>query len=506
VSLGPGDVVGGRYRLEKVIGEGGMAIIFDALHLRTDQRRAVKVIRPELVRKHPELAARFVQEARIAARIGESPHIVRVDDADIDVERGVPFMAMELIAGQTLEAALEREPMPPVLVQSLMGQLGEALEQAHTAAVVHRDLKPANLFVLKDRKGSTVLKVADFGIAKLLEQSPARTGTQAGTVEYAAPEQLGLMYAQVAASQGVTIARSVSPATDVWPLALIAYEMLTGHPGGQFWGVSWGEIQLRTVAAPAPRASERAGAAAWRLPRDFDAWCAQCLERDARMRFQSARATMSAFAALFEGQRKTEYQPPVWQSPPVVPQPQRVSATRLADAPPVTGRSETGTLPSAGDSVPSRTSSTGGGAAIPVAPGRRVRRRVPVAALAPIALVGLGLGGASWTLLQGTSASTAPATSSTPQAFSRSPVAPDPMNWTDAKAYCEKHSNAAAEWELPAKDDLTALASGSYLTNKGYYWSSTPGASTNTAWAVTSLGTAYESAVSDLYYARCVHQ
>src|SRR5262249_31757689 len=158
-----------------------------------------------------------------------------------------------------------RGALTHALVRRLVEQLGEALEQAHAASVVHRDLKPGNLFVVRDRKGAATLKVADFGIAKLLDQ-PGRTGTQIGTVEYAAPEQLGLIHAQVAAAQGVTIAHLVSPATDVWPLALIVYEMLTGHPGSQFWGVSHGEIRLRTVVAPAPRASDRAGERASLLP------------------------------------------------------------------------------------------------------------------------------------------------------------------------------------------------------------------------------------------------
>lgn len=504
MNIVPGDVIAERYRIEEQLGEGGMALVFRALHLKTDQRRALKVVRPDIARKHPQIIERFVQEARITARIGDCEHIVRIDDADVDPTKKIPFLAMELLKGRTLETICREGPMPAALVTTLFRQLGEALSQAHAAAVVHRDLKPANLFLVHNRKNDPILKVTDFGIAKLLSETSARTGTQIGTPGYAAPEQLGLAHAQIAASSGVTIARTVSPATDVWPLAVIAYEMLTGFDSEQFWGVSWGEVQLRTVMSAAPRATERAGERASLLPRDFDAWCAQCLQRDASQRFQSVDAAIAAFGQLFEASPRTVFQAPVLAPPPAPPPP--------PDAPTVPpGETQIGSFvaPTVIDPTPE---------AAPIAPYAPPppKKRTGIAILAiPVAI---GLGGVSWRLLSSndepkadTKGETAPAAEVGPTVTLGTRVwqregSAEGMSWSAAKEHCGRF----AGWELPSHDALIAAmkANGAdqALDWRGYYWSSTPGDGGAEGMAVTSSGRRESSAQTNLFKVRCVQK
>src|SRR5262249_29372892 len=139
-----------------------------------------------------ELVDMFLKEARVGGKIGQSRHIVDVVDAGFDPARGVPYIVMDLLEGETLEQWTERHgPMPPALVRALFEQLADALDQAHRAGVVHRDLKPSNLFLTTARRDEACLKVMDFGIAKVLEGDVQRTVTQIGTPAYAAPEQMG---------------------------------------------------------------------------------------------------------------------------------------------------------------------------------------------------------------------------------------------------------------------------------------------------------------------------
>lgn len=216
-----------------------MAVVYQARHTSTGKLCALKLVRPHLVSR-PELLEMFVREAQIAGRIGENPHIVNVYDAGIDEGRRIPFIAMELLQGQTLERFLEVNGRVPLgLFRAIAEQLGDALEQAHRAGVIHRDLKPANLFLTADRRGKPVLKVMDFGIAKVLEQGVSLTATHIGSPVYAAPEQQsGSMFRKMAASHGITIAQGVSPATDVWALGLVAYELITGLANGQYWAAA----------------------------------------------------------------------------------------------------------------------------------------------------------------------------------------------------------------------------------------------------------------------------
>ena len=290
-----GYVVGARYRLESVLGEGGMAVVWRAVHTETDRKVALKLVRPELVRSEV-IREMFVREARVAARIGKSDHIVDVLDAGVDDTLKAPFIAMELLEGESVEARIRKGPLPWPLVADLLEQLADGLGQAHAAGVFHRDLKPQNLFLTQDRKGAPLLNGLDFGIAKLSE-SVQSSATQVGTPAYSAPEQLGESWRNLAKGRGKTIAPTVSAGTDVWALGLIAFEMLTGKEPGAYWGATTlAELPVKIVLEPLPPSHTRADPAL--LPRGFDPWVARCLEIDASARWPTPRDAVNALTPM----------------------------------------------------------------------------------------------------------------------------------------------------------------------------------------------------------------
>jgi serine/threonine protein kinase len=291
-----GTLVASRYRLESVIGEGGMAVVWRATHTETDRVVAVKLVRRELV-EDEHVREMFVREARIAARIGPNRHIVDVLDAGLDPALEVPFIVMDLLTGDALDARIKSAgPLTPTLVADLVEQLGDALDQAHAAGVFHRDLKPQNLFIATDKRGRVELKVLDFGIAKLAE-SVQQSSTHVGTPAYSAPEQLGPSWRTIAEQRGKTIAAHVSAGTDVWAMGLVVYEMLVGATSGALWGaITLAELPLKIVLEPPPKPTERAGVRAHLLPTGFDAWASRCLDLDATKRFESAGAAAHAIA------------------------------------------------------------------------------------------------------------------------------------------------------------------------------------------------------------------
>ncbi len=303
-----------------------MAVVWRALHTETERPVALKLVRPNLA-SNEQARELFVREAKIAARIGRSEHIVDVLDAGVDDALLVPFLAMELLEGESLDARLQRDgAIPSEEAAHLFEQLADALDQAHAAGVVHRDLKPQNLFLARSRKGGAVLKVLDFGIAKVAEAAN-QSSTQIGTPAYAAPEQLGPGWRAIAEGRGRTIASTVSPQTDVWAMGLTVFETLTGVHTGDLWGATTlAELPLKVVLEPTPLASARAGAQAHRLPAGFDAWLTRCLELDATRRFPSAGDAIGALVPLLAGSSPP---PQARQHPSHAPPP----PARAAEAP-----------------------------------------------------------------------------------------------------------------------------------------------------------------------------
>jgi serine/threonine-protein kinase len=212
-----GEIIGTKYRLVRPIAEGGMGIVFEAVHLRLRQSVAIKFPRQDVV-SMSDAVERFEREARASGRM-RGPHVVHVLDVDTDAY-GRPYIVMELLRGRDLEAELRaRGPMPIAQAVDWTLQACRAVAQAHGAGVVHRDLKPSNLF-LAEEAGASVIKVLDFGVSKVADDAEAAgtsTSVTVGTPLYMSPEQ-------------VHSSNDVDERTDVWSLGVILYELIAGVP------------------------------------------------------------------------------------------------------------------------------------------------------------------------------------------------------------------------------------------------------------------------------------
>lgn len=216
--LGPGAVLDGRWRIETLLGTGGMGSVYRAEHVHVGRKAAVKILHADLLHS-PSERERFRREARIATRLA-SPHVVEVLDFGEDAG-GRPYLAMELLEGESLRAVLDREGrLSPARAARLLRQILDGLAAAHAAGIVHRDLKPENLW-LCGAPPDERLKVLDFGIAKWTEARPDAARTQAGLVvgtpEYLAPEQ--------------AVGGEVDRRADLYAVGILAFVMLSGrHP------------------------------------------------------------------------------------------------------------------------------------------------------------------------------------------------------------------------------------------------------------------------------------
>ena len=218
--VAPGDVLAGKYRVERVLGIGGMGVVVAAHHLHLDERVAIKFVLPEIADKGGEPVARFMREGRAAAKI-RSEHVARVTDVGA-LDDGAPYLVMEYLEGKDLQKILEQDgPLPVDEALDYVLQASEALAEAHSIGIVHRDLKPANLFLARRADGSPCVKVLDFGISKMRDKGGLggdmnTTRATLGSPLYMSPEQL--------VSTGDVDARA-----DLWSLGVILYELLSGR-------------------------------------------------------------------------------------------------------------------------------------------------------------------------------------------------------------------------------------------------------------------------------------
>jgi serine/threonine-protein kinase len=309
-----GDVLAGKYRVERVLGMGGMGVVVAAKHMHLDQRVALKFLLPDLA-TNAETVARFAREARAAVKI-QSEHVGRVIDVGT-LDSGSPYMVMEYLEGSDLSDVLRsRGPLPWQEAIDYVLQACEAIAEAHVSGIVHRDLKPANLFLIRRADGSPCIKVLDFGISKALESDgrsgPALTQTSAlmGSPKYMSPEQL-------------KSSRDVDARTDIWALGIILYELLSGE--GAFRADTAPQLYVSIIQDP-PQPLRRPD-----LPPGLDAIIFRCLEKDPARRFQTVADLARALG---------DFAPP--QS--------RVSIERVSRI--MASRSDTSALPGGGVGLP----------------------------------------------------------------------------------------------------------------------------------------------------------
>ncbi|HEY8943273.1 MAG TPA: protein kinase [Polyangiaceae bacterium] len=281
-------VIAGRYEIVRLIAQGGMGTVYEARHTGTGKRCAVKLLSSPALSNDVELVRRFFQEAR-ACSVLENDHVVEVFDSGVDSESGYAFMVMELLRGEDLEQVLRQNaPLEPSVAIRLMLQATTGMAKAHHMGILHRDLKPANLFLSVRDSGEVVVKILDFGVAKVRVESSldiatgtlTRTGRLLGTPLYMSPEQIR--------NDGALDAR-----TDVWSLGVVLFEMLTGGlPYSR--KTSFGELMVSILTTDLPLLQD---VAPWVDP-DLAAVTHRAMSRALEHRFPDAEALRLALATL----------------------------------------------------------------------------------------------------------------------------------------------------------------------------------------------------------------
>jgi hypothetical protein len=272
-----GDVVAGKYQVDRFLGRGGMGLVVAATHLQLGQRVAIKVLLPTA---NGEDVARFVREARAAVRL-KSEHVTRVLDVG-ELPSGTPFMVMEYLEGGDLSERLERgSALPTAEAVDYLLQACEAIAEAHVSGIVHRDLKPSNLFLTHDAHGAAVVKVLDFGISKVDDPGGVSKLTQTTTVfgspVYMSPEQM-------------RSAHNVDARTDIWSLGIILFELLTKRT--PFEAPTYAELVLNVSTADPPPIGQFRGD----VPRALEAAIHRCLRKHPSERFPTLAELAAALA------------------------------------------------------------------------------------------------------------------------------------------------------------------------------------------------------------------
>lgn len=279
-SLVRGAMVTHNIRLSRKLGDGGMGSVWLADHLGLGNQVVIKFMSPMLARDE-QWTARFRREAELAARV-RHPHVVQVFDHGVTSE-GVPFIVMELLEGHDLGQEIwDRGRLLPGEVSTIVVQIAKALQRVHELGFVHRDIKPENVFLCDLGSGEIFIKLLDFGIAKTrhdLASSLTSTGVTMGTPYYMSPEV-------------IVSAKHVDKRTDLWALAVIAFEALTGvRP---FLGETIGAVTLLLHAEERPRATKHVPT----LPAEVDEWFLRALSLDPEQRFPDARSMAKSLALI----------------------------------------------------------------------------------------------------------------------------------------------------------------------------------------------------------------
>jgi eukaryotic-like serine/threonine-protein kinase len=269
VAIEAGTMIGGKYRVEGVIGEGGMGVVLSAFHLELERRVAIKVIRPDLPAED-SVAKRMLLEARHAASI-TNEHIARVLDLG-RLDSGAPYIVMEYLEGRSLyELVQARGPLAPLEAVDYLMEACEAVAEAHSRGIVHRDLKPENLFLAMRADGTPTIKVLDFGVSKSVSGGAmelTNPSTAVGSPHYMAPEQMRAK-------------DDVDGRADVYALGAILFELLTGRPPFEADDIP----TLCTLVLNTPPPSTLSLRAA--VPTELDQVIQRCLEKNPGDRYRT---------------------------------------------------------------------------------------------------------------------------------------------------------------------------------------------------------------------------
>ncbi len=273
--IAPGDLLAGKYRVEKVLGEGGMGQVLEAVHEGLDQRVAVKALWPRMATQE-DAVARFTREAKGLAKLN-SEHVARVIDVG-KVEGGPPYMVMELLEGKDLGELMDaRGALPIAEAAELALHACAGLAAVHAAGIIHRDLKPSNCYVITRADGTACLKLLDFGISKFRGTAVTRTAAIMGSPGYMSPEQMAST-------------KDVDERADIFALGATLYEMLTGRPAFVAENAPMLCIKIANDEPDPPRAA-RAD-----LPEALEAAILKCLAKDPEARFRTVGDVARAIA------------------------------------------------------------------------------------------------------------------------------------------------------------------------------------------------------------------
>jgi len=271
----PGSILAGKYRIEQVLGEGGMGMVVAATHIGLGTHVALKFLHPHLV-GNQGLMERFMREARASAQL-RSEHVCRVSDVG-QFEDGTAYIVMELLQGTDLARMLRaRGTLPPQQAVDYLLQACLGIAEAHAMRIVHRDLKPANLFVTQRPDGTALVKVLDFGVAKAPQEgnfSLTQTANVMGSPGYMSPEQL-------------RSSKEADARSDIWSLGVTLYELLGGRPPWHADSIT--ELTLRIAMDPLPPLPPR-------VPPELGAVLAKSMEKDPNGRYQNVAAFATALA------------------------------------------------------------------------------------------------------------------------------------------------------------------------------------------------------------------
>ncbi|WP_437962745.1 protein kinase (plasmid) [Sorangium sp. So ce119] len=307
-----GDVIAGKYRVDRVLGRGGMGMVVAASHLFLPHRVAIKLL---ICDDSPALMQRFLREARAAARL-KGEHVVRVLDVG-ELGSGVPYIVMEYLEGDDLSEVLRaRGPLGVTEAADYVLQACVAMAEAHAAGIVHRDLKPANLFLTAAPGGAKLIKVLDFGISKELPGSEGgaaaltQTREMLGSPVYMPPEQM-------------RSSRSVDARSDIWALGAILYRLLVGRP--PFEALALAELILMVASAePVPPSALRSD-----IPRELERVILHCLQKDPAQRPQTVADLALALVpfASAGGQERADRAARILAAPPEPSRPGAAAST-----------------------------------------------------------------------------------------------------------------------------------------------------------------------------------